>query len=362
MNENGVPEFEECDNIIYVDKDSTCVNNCGGTWGAAFQDLREALVVALSPPLPATEIWVAEGTYTPTPDLSCSGRDCSFPVRNEVAVYGGFAGGETKLTERDLVTNVTILSGDIGTPGDPSDNSYHVLTTEPTDIYTQFRTILDGFTIVGGNADGTGDSTSDNGGGMYNLAANLTVRNCSFIENQAAASGGAVYDNATSKYINCVFSGNTAPSGGGLYNANGDTKLVNCTFNGNGPSSGKDLYVNAGAPIVVNSIFWSDPASGIFPATLAITYSDVKGGWDGDGNIDVDPSFVNPANNDLRLTGSVNPSGPSPIDHGDNLALRPPFIDRSGHARAMDDANTDPNGTCTGGYGCPDDVVDMGAI
>ena len=45
-----------------------------------------------------------------------------------MALYGGFVGTETDRSERNWVTNVTILSGDIGVVGDNSDNSYAVVT------------------------------------------------------------------------------------------------------------------------------------------------------------------------------------------------------------------------------------------
>ena len=47
----------------------------------------------------------------------------SFAMKNGVAVYGGFDGTETMRSERDPVVNVTILSGDIGTPSVSNDNS-----------------------------------------------------------------------------------------------------------------------------------------------------------------------------------------------------------------------------------------------
>ncbi len=83
------------------------------------------------------------GTYKPT---TTTDRSASFTLKNGVAVYGGFAGGETQLSARNWSSNVTTLSGDIGTASNTGDNSYHVVTGA-TDYAT-----LDGFTITGGNA------------------------------------------------------------------------------------------------------------------------------------------------------------------------------------------------------------------
>ncbi len=41
-------------------------------------------------------------------------RTISFELKNGVAIYGGFAGTETLRTQRNPATNVTVLSGDIG--------------------------------------------------------------------------------------------------------------------------------------------------------------------------------------------------------------------------------------------------------
>ena len=92
-----------------------------GCWATAYTDLQAALAAAAS----GDEIWVAAGTYQPT---ATADRTISFAMKNGVAVYGGFDGTETTRSERDPVANVTILSGDIGTPGVSNDNSYHVVT------------------------------------------------------------------------------------------------------------------------------------------------------------------------------------------------------------------------------------------
>jgi hypothetical protein len=108
-------------------------------------------------------------------------------------VYGGFNGTESMLTERDPVTNVTILSGDIGVTDDISDNSYHVVTGGGTDS----SAVLDGFTVTAGNADLLVIGGTDQyGGGIYNLDSDPTLSNLIISENSANYGAGIFTNNS----------------------------------------------------------------------------------------------------------------------------------------------------------------------
>ncbi len=91
----------------------------GKSWGTAFTTLQDALA-ALNPGGCLRNIWMAEGTYYPT-----TGGDTSahFELPTLAAIYGGFVSGQTDPALRDCARIPTILSGDIGTPLDSSDNS-----------------------------------------------------------------------------------------------------------------------------------------------------------------------------------------------------------------------------------------------
>src|SRR5262249_6642077 len=112
----------------------------GTSWADADTDLQAALASAQ----PGDQVWVAQGTYKPTGGTD---RTASFPLKEGVAVYGGFAGTETRLTERVLAHHDTVLSGDLGAPGNFSDDSYHVVTSTSLGAHA----VLDGFTIAAGN-------------------------------------------------------------------------------------------------------------------------------------------------------------------------------------------------------------------
>ncbi len=72
-------------------------------------------------------------------------------MKNNLAIYGGFNGTETSLNDRNPVTNVSILSGDIEGAGN-ADNSYNVVKNLNNGLNS--TAIPDGFTITGGNANG----------------------------------------------------------------------------------------------------------------------------------------------------------------------------------------------------------------
>lgn len=112
----------------------------GSSWGTPFGSLQDALSVAAG----GDQIWVAAGTYLPTKSFD---RTISFQMRESVAVYGGFAGTEATLDERDWITNVTILSGNIGDPSTNTDNSEHV-------VIAAADALLDGVTVSDGYALG----------------------------------------------------------------------------------------------------------------------------------------------------------------------------------------------------------------
>ena len=96
---------------------------------------RGVIIYANQPSRPLLEYWGVEFLQT----LPLFWRNQVEEVLAEgVEVYGGFAGTETLLSERNPAANITILSGDIGTLGDPSDNCYHVVYNEDLGAGSRF--------------------------------------------------------------------------------------------------------------------------------------------------------------------------------------------------------------------------------
>ena len=131
--------------------DSSADARDGKTWATAFSTIQAAIDAADRQG--GGEVWVAAGTYYPT---SGHDREATFQLRGGVALYGGFAGTESRLDQRDVLHAVSILSGDLGRRQTPGDNSYHVVTGAD-------NAVLDGFQITGGYALEAGGQRSPNG-------------------------------------------------------------------------------------------------------------------------------------------------------------------------------------------------------
>ncbi len=160
----------------------------GGTdWTDAYGDLQTALAAASE----GDEIWVAAGTYKPG-----TNRTDSFVMRRRVKLYGGFEGvvSETSLSHRKPDVHLTILSGDIDNDGLlDADNSIHVVRAVSTNMTTgaiDRDTLLDGFIITMGYADGS-TNLDDFGGGMLIAYASPVIQNCVFTRNYSLTPGGA---------------------------------------------------------------------------------------------------------------------------------------------------------------------------
>ncbi|PHN03771.1 hypothetical protein CRP01_24800 [Flavilitoribacter nigricans DSM 23189 = NBRC 102662] len=224
--------FSRSGKIIYV-KSGSPAGGTGKSWDKAFDDLQPALRSAKK----GDQIWVATGTYKPTYD---GNRDLSFVLVEAVSLFGGFLGSETRKEERDPEKHRTVLSGEIGT-ADSLDDSHTVVLAERLSALT----VVDGFVIRGGRADGVapGVTKSTCGGAWFNHNASPTIRNCRFEANNARL-GGAMYNfagkngTASPRISNCRFADNQADLDGGCLYNNGDEgicrpQLEHCIFENN---------------------------------------------------------------------------------------------------------------------------------
>jgi parallel beta-helix repeat protein len=242
---------------IYVDVDAAGASD-GSSWEDAYTTLQPALDEAVA----GDEIWVAAGTYKPSylSDPS-KPRSATFQLKNGVALYGGFdpSVGDTEFGDRDWAANATILSGDLGTPGNVADNSYHVFY-HPAALALDATAVLDGFTIIAGMANGGGVLSL--GGGMYNDGCSPAVTHCTFAGNTANTGGGmANYNSSSPSVTDCTFAENSASLGGGMANySSSSPALTNCTFAANEAQNGAGMLNDHSSPEVTSCTFAGNEA------------------------------------------------------------------------------------------------------
>lgn len=207
--------------ISYVTNNGAGLKD-GTDWANAYDNTQLQRAINEASTMGFEEVWVAAGTYKPGTLVTHF-----FSMRSDVAIYGGFAGNETSRDARNWVTNVTILSGEIGDQTIKTDNSYYVIYNNEVSS----TGILDGFTIRDGyNGIGMGDA----GGGISNHASSPTVNNC-IITGNTASFGGGIYnvDASSPTFTNCVISNNAARRGGGICNSGSSPTFINCKITNN---------------------------------------------------------------------------------------------------------------------------------
>ncbi len=127
---------------------------------------------------------------------------------------------------------------------------------------------------------------------------NPTLKNCVFSNNYSLSDGTGMSNwGGNIVMSNCIFIGNFSESSGGGLDASGTVELNNCTFHGNWAyqesaiAKGSSYFLN-----IRNCIIWNgqNAISDINSSTITVTYSNIQGGWEGEGNIDLDPLFANP--------------------------------------------------------------------
>ncbi len=295
--------------IYYVSPTGT---GDGSSWQSTMT-LADALTAAQA----GDQIWV-QGfeTVTRESNLYVTPAKEGFTLKSGVQLYGGFKGTETKLTDRETLGKPyqlkyrSVLSGDLQNddkvdnvdlifPANTTrqNNATHVLTLnmdpQPSGNNNTYPTVVNGFTITGGQADGT----DEKGGGIYiygdnsNGGGNFRIERC-FLFNNYATQGGAVYVSSEVKNVNngeslinqCVIYNNAAGEraavenqGGGVYLA-GEATVVNTSIfnNGNGgvrlssgskvvnatiarnTGAGVDLTTASNSTNVYNSIIWGN--------------------------------------------------------------------------------------------------------
>lgn len=257
--------------IYYVSSRATDTGD-GSSWANA-----TTLTKALDKAVAGDQIWV-QGFETLTGGNLYVAPKEGFAVKSGVQLYGGFAGTESRLSQRvtlgkpyqlkyrsvlsgDILRNDTVGSVDLIFPanGTRSDNATHVLSvnldpTQASGNNNTYPTVINGFSIGNGQAAGTGDAGK--GGGIYVYGDNskggvFRIERCFLISNYATQ-GGAVYVDASVKSVN------------------GETSLINQSVVFNNAAGDRAAVENqaggiylAGVATVVNTSIFNNGNGGV---------------------------------------------------------------------------------------------------
>lgn len=268
--------------IFYTDTDATGTNN-GNSWSNAFTYLKDATDAAN---INGDEIWIADGTYTPSPPNMAINRSISFRIQASVGIYGGFNGTENYRNQRDWRANPTILSGDnYGNDGTSlgysnalrNDNAYTVIAIDNTAT----NLTIDGITISNGQSNINTSGVSNDrksGAGIYlqDAGGSYVIKNCIIEKNVAYTEAGMSLrftENANLIIESCIFRNNLSRYGSGAtFLINNNTKTLNvdvlnslfykneaADINGTAGFSGSSMsmFANAGAinTNIINNTF-----------------------------------------------------------------------------------------------------------
>ena len=273
-----------------------------GTQGSTAWTDAMTLTEALDAARAGDQIWVQGFETIDSPDklYTVPDDDEAFTVPSGVSLYGGFRGDETSIDERVTTGKLSemryrsVLSGDrrqndaadeslLIFPGNATrdDNAAHVVVMDLTPTAASgnnntLPTVIDGFSIAEGHADGNPADASGWGGGIFVTGDNsgggaFSITRC-FLVNNYARRGGAVYVDRTvvvrpttsTISYNTVFNNAAGErssannSGGGLYVA-GAANVVNCEVFNN--ENGGIAIAPAAA--VINSTVARNTGSGI---------------------------------------------------------------------------------------------------
>jgi len=199
-------------------------------------------------------------------------------------------------------------------------------------IYCEYSNASIGSNIISANR-------AENGGGIYCYRCSPRICNNEIISNYGRLEGGGIRcwesradirgniisGNWTGDYacgggVYCsvgsspaiagnIITGNSAgPAGGGIYSHGSTPWIGNNTIYGNMAGAGGGICCTERSnATIVSNILWADTAEYgpeiivSWQSTATVTYCDVQGGWQGQGNIDADPLFIDVSREDFSL-------------------------------------------------------------
>jgi len=288
-NTDGVthPIQQTPSNVYTVDASATGLSN-GQSWPDAFTTVQAAIDAAkLSV---GKKIWIKAGTYYPTSNNAWNVGDnrCKhFKVANNIPVYGGFAGWEGSLAERDVAANKVYWSNE-------QDNNYHILRHADTSYLSKDTCLIDGIYFRGGSntqADGASDEAKG-AGILFTSGHGITLVNCTFQGLKCVGGGAAISLAANCQLVidNCTFTGCTGVTSGAINATQAMITATGCTFTGNTASGATANCGGAAINVAASTLSQGIIATNcIFRNNLCPTSSVVDGIGGGACRIKPDP-------------------------------------------------------------------------
>jgi len=173
------------------------------------------------------------------------------------------------------------------------------------------------------------------GGGAHLVKCDASFVDCELTGNHCETAASVSIAGGRSRFDSCLLAENHSDSIGGLIIRSTAAEVLfdSCTLSNNiNEDNGVTFSIEEGASVLFrNSIVRkaSSEANLIEGAgTVLASYSNLEGGFPGEGNIDADPVFVDPANGDYRLQ-----MGSPCIDSASNAG---PSTDLDGYPRPVD--------------------------
>ena len=277
--------------IVFVSENGTGLKD-GSSWDNALDgntmqsDGYTKLAYRLAEASPYTEFWLTDGNYLP-----CGDQDNlkSFTLNEGVRIYGGFAGIENTIDERDFENSPTVFTGELQSDDNSNNNTECLFVTATPSENWIVPAIIDGVTLTQGYA-------SVHQGAALRICENTSVNihQCQVIENFEGAvcnwgklevrdsnlsenieenqadmydfvgpdflasyyySAGAISnrENAVTMLTNCVINSNYSIHNGALFNA-GEMKIEDTEFDNN-TADRYAVILSPGKIKIINSVF-----------------------------------------------------------------------------------------------------------
>jgi len=218
--------------------------------------------------------------------------------------------------------------------------------------------------ILGNEVTNTSGVNGAQGGGILSYGGNPLIQNNLIMENEARYGAGIVIDYSGGVIKNNIIYRNTGGEdygGGGFWSiGNGATPIIlennhiiQNAVTGSGAYGGRGgaMFVWYGSVTARNNIIWGNTQSRggqiaeIDGGTATLTYSDVEGGFPGEGNIDQEPAFADSSFHLASESPCIDAGAPDPVCSDPEDAAHPGYAEWPSLGNATNDM---------GAYGGPE--------